>query len=535
MNRAVIYARYSSKNQNDYSIEAQITSCVQYADKHNMEIVNVYRDKAITAQTDRRPGFQQMIKDSYSAEFDYVIVWALDRFARNVKDAENNFDILLNNNVTVVSVTESFDNSPQGEFIRGLFNLWAQYYSKSLAVTVIRGMDQNVEYCYFNGGQVPFGYKSVPVNDGISNSKRPKKKLVVDEDLRHIVVEIFNRYADGETMKTIYEDLNARGIKTSSSAEFSRTSLNSILKNKRYTGVYIFNGTEVPNGIPSIIPEELFEKVQEKMKANKKAPARSLATEEYLLTGKLFCGECGELLTGTSGKSHTNAVYRYYSCKGAKSKSTDKCITKNIRKDVLEEIVLQKSKMFLTDENIDKIAKEIYSLGQELKESAEFKETEKLIKEKEKERKGLMTALKNCAGNDELAKDILAELEEVKAIQTTLEKKLTKLEKSVETLNYTEIVFFLTEIKNHCGHSFKHKKNLINTFVNKVVLNNDNLMIFLNSQKEPFVISNNEIEEALLFLNSGSGMSAQGAPMNAYPNHFLVNIWIGRTTIHRQD
>ena len=512
MTKAVIYARYSSKNQNDYSIEAQIASCVEYAENHNMEIVNIYRDRAITAQTDKRPGFQQMIKDSYSGKYDTLIVWALDRFARNVKDAENNFDILYNNNVTVVSVTENFDNSPQGEFIRGLFNLWAQYYSKSLAVNVKRGMDQNIEYCYFNGGQIPFGYKSVAVNDGISNSKRPKKKLVVDEDIRHIVVEIFNRYVDGETMKNICDDLNARGVKTGSSEKFSRTSLNSILKNKRYTGVYIFNGAEVPNGMPSIISEELFGKAQEKMDANKKAPARSLATEEYLLTGKLFCGECGELLTGISGKSHTNSVYRYYSCKGTKSKSSNKCIAKNIRKDVLEEIVLQKSKMFLTDENIDKIAKEIYNLGQQLKESTEFKETEKQIKEREKDRKGLMTALKNCAGNDELAKDILKELEEVKTIQTTLENKLTQLEKSVETLNPTEIVFFLTEIKKHCGYSFKHKKSLINTFVNKVVLNKNNLMIFLNSQKEPFIISDNEIEEALLFLNSGSCIGAQGAP-----------------------
>lgn len=512
MNKAVIYARYSSKNQNDYSIEAQITSCVQYADKHNMEIVNIYRDKAISARTESRPGFQQMIKDSYSGEFDIIIVWALDRFARNVKDAENNFDILLNNNVTVVSVTENFDNSPQGEFIRGLFNLWAQYYSKSLAVNVKRGMDQNTEYCYFNGGQVPFGYKAVPANDNISNSKRPKKKLVVNEDTRYIVEEIFNRYAEGETMKSICDDLNNRGILTSSSSQFSRTSLNSILKNKRYTGLYIFNGTEVPNGIPKIIDMDLFEKVQQKLVTNKMAPARSLAKEEYLLTGKLVCGECGKPMTGCSGKSHTQATYRYYTCKKESSGKYKNCVTKNIRKDVLEEIVLSKAKLFLTDENIDKIAKEIYSLAQELRVSPEFTETTRLIKENEKDRKGLMTALKNCAGNDELAKDILGELEQLKTIQANLERKLAKLEKSVETLNYSEIVFFLTEIRTHCGHSFKHKKSLINTFVNKVVLKNDSLAIFLNSQEEPFTISQNEIEEALLFINNSSSISAQGAP-----------------------
>ena len=475
MSKAVVYARYSSKNQNDYSIEAQIAACVEHAEKHNMEIVNIYRDKAISAKTENRPGFQKMIKDSYTGEFDTVIVWALDRFARNVKDAENYFDILSNNDVVVVSVTEKFDDSPQGEFIRGLYNLWAQFYSKSLAVNVNRGMKQNVQYCYFNGGQVPFGYKIVPANDGISNSKRPKKIYTVNEETRHIVEEIFSRYAAGDSMVSICNDLNARGILTSSNSKFTRTSLNSILKNKRYTGVYMFDGAEVPNGIPSIIDENLFERVQQKLIANKMAPARSWATEEYLLTGKLVCGECGKSLIGCSDRSHTQVTYRYYTCKKESDGSHKKCLTKNIRKDVLEEIVLSKAKLFLSDENIDKIAKEIYSLGQSLRDAPEFKDTEKLLRENEKSRKGLMTALRNCAGNDELAKDILAELTELKTVQANLESKLSKLKKSVETLTYDEIVFFLTEIKKYSGHSFKYKKALMDTFVNKVVLYNDKL------------------------------------------------------------
>ncbi len=82
----VIYARYSSDNQREESIEGQLRECQEYADKQGITIFGTYVDRAYSAKTDNRPEFQRMIKDSAKHLFDVVIVWKLDRFARNRYD-----------------------------------------------------------------------------------------------------------------------------------------------------------------------------------------------------------------------------------------------------------------------------------------------------------------------------------------------------------------------------------------------------------------------------------------------------------------
>ncbi len=84
---AVIYARYSSDNQREESIEGQIRECTAYAEKNGITVVKHYIDRALSAKTDNRPDFQQMIKDSEKRLFDIVLVWKLDRFARNRYDS----------------------------------------------------------------------------------------------------------------------------------------------------------------------------------------------------------------------------------------------------------------------------------------------------------------------------------------------------------------------------------------------------------------------------------------------------------------
>lgn len=86
---AVIYARYSSDNQREESIEGQIRECTAYAEKNGITVIKHYIDRAFSAKTDNRPEFQQMIKDSGKKLFDVVLVWKFDRFARNRFDSAN--------------------------------------------------------------------------------------------------------------------------------------------------------------------------------------------------------------------------------------------------------------------------------------------------------------------------------------------------------------------------------------------------------------------------------------------------------------
>ena len=105
--RAVIYARYSSDNQTESSIEGQLRECMEYATYNDIQIIGNYIDRAYSAKTDNRPEFQRMIKDSYKHAFDCIIVWKLDRFSRNRYDSAHYKALLRKNGVKVVSAKET--------------------------------------------------------------------------------------------------------------------------------------------------------------------------------------------------------------------------------------------------------------------------------------------------------------------------------------------------------------------------------------------------------------------------------------------
>ena len=111
---AVIYARYSSDNQREESIEGQIRECTAYAEKNGITVIKHYIDRAFSAKTDNRPEFQQMIKDSGKKLFDVVLVWKFDRFARNRFDSANYKMILKKNGVHLISVMEPIAEGSQG-------------------------------------------------------------------------------------------------------------------------------------------------------------------------------------------------------------------------------------------------------------------------------------------------------------------------------------------------------------------------------------------------------------------------------------
>ena len=112
--KGVIYARYSSDNQREESIEGQLRECKEYAERNGITILKTYVDRALSAKTDHRPDFQNMIKDSGKGLFDVVIVWKLDRFARNRYDSAHYKSVLRKNGVKVVSAKEAIAEDSTG-------------------------------------------------------------------------------------------------------------------------------------------------------------------------------------------------------------------------------------------------------------------------------------------------------------------------------------------------------------------------------------------------------------------------------------
>lgn len=124
--KAVIYARFSSEKQNEASIEGQLRECMQYAEYNDIQVVGNYIDRAFSAKTDNRPEFQRMIKDSYRHTFDCIIVWKLDRFARNRYDSAHYKALLKKNSVKVISAKETIAEGSEGILLESVLEGFEQ-------------------------------------------------------------------------------------------------------------------------------------------------------------------------------------------------------------------------------------------------------------------------------------------------------------------------------------------------------------------------------------------------------------------------
>lgn len=306
--KAVIYARYSCDNQREESIE-QLRECKAYLERQGMTFVRSYIDRAMSAKTDNRPEFQQMIKESAKGGFDAVVVWKLDRFARNRYDSAHYKGILRKNGVKVVSATEQISEGAEGIILESVLEGFAEYYSAELPEKVIRGMTENALKCQYNGGCVPVGYT-------IDENKRYQ----IDEQTAPFIRDAFEMYASGSMVKEIAAYLNNNGVLSSAKKPFTKTTVAAIFQNRKYIGEYKYCDVCVPDGVPRIVSDETFARVQERVAKNRYAPGRFVAKEEYLLTTKLICGDCGAYMIGESGTSRNGKTYHYYKCATAKKK-----------------------------------------------------------------------------------------------------------------------------------------------------------------------------------------------------------------------
>ena len=261
-----------------------------------------------------------MVKDSAKGLFDVIIVWKLDRFARNRYDSAHYKAQLRKYGVKVLSATENISDGPEGIILESMLEGMAEYYSAELSEKVIRGHTENALKCKYNGGTPTFGY--------IIDSERHYQ---IDPRTAPVVLEIFTRYDKGATMKGIMVWLNKAGVTTVRGKKVDLNFVAAVLHNRKYIGEYSYRHIVTPGGIPSIVPQDLFDRVQQKTAKNKKAPARHKAEDDYLLTTKLFCGTCKAFMAGKSGTSSTGTKYHCYRCVNTKKHKTCNAQHKSIK------------------------------------------------------------------------------------------------------------------------------------------------------------------------------------------------------------
>lgn len=290
----VIYARFSSERQRDESIEDQVRVCSDWAVGHGLTVVATYEDRAISGTSDGRPEFLRMIADARSGNFGTVVVYKLDRFARDRFDAAIYRKRLGDCGVELRSAMESIPDGPEGAILESVIDGFNEYYSRNLSQNVLRGMMGNAERCLVNGVRV-FGYRTAP--DGTYE---------VDEAEARLVRGMFERAASGSTRKEIVSWLNESGHRNTRGNRWQYNSVRLLLQSEKYRGVYSFNGVRVEGGMPRIVSDELWEAAQTTMREKPRQFA-------YLLAGKLYDAETGRAYRGTNGTSSNKRTYLYYS------------------------------------------------------------------------------------------------------------------------------------------------------------------------------------------------------------------------------
>ena len=482
--KAVIYARFSSHTQTEQSIEGQLRECYDYAKRHDLLIVDEYIDRALTGTHDKRPSFLRMIEDSKRKTFNYVLVYQLDRFARNRYDSANYKAKLKKNGVRVLSAKENITEDASGILIEGVLESMAEYYSAELSQKVKRGIKESLSKGYFLGGYTLFGYDIVDKRWTINSIEAP------------IVKDMFERYKNGEKAQSIVDRLNAMGIHNKTGAKFTVNSFAKIIRNSKYMGVVINNETKYTNVVPAIVDEQTFITCNRIMDNQRHKQKTTKEHSPYILSGKLFCGNCGTLMTADDGTSHTGKVYRYYKCFNRK-RNKNACNKTAITKDKLEDIVFSKTiEYILQPQVIDQLALAVTEkFNKGLEKSNELALLEKEHKNVQKALNGFLTAIAQGIIT-KLTKDKLLELEQQ---NTLLEDKIAVAKaRQIQPLNYEQVKAFLYYFANKQYTNDEAKNEFFNSFLYRVVLFDDKVYIFYNTSPQTptkFKLDKDELDE----------------------------------------
>ena len=458
MKTAVIYARYSSDSQTEQSIDGQLRVCQDYAKSHDIVILNTYIDRAMTGTNDNRPDFQRMIKDSNRREWNYVIVYKFDRFSRNKYETAMHKKTLKDNGTKVISATEFVPDTPEGIIFESMLEGYAEYYSAELSQKIRRGNNESRRKGNLTGGKIPYGYKNVD-----------KKAVIVPEEA-DVVRYIYKRYSIGVFVKDIISNLTAKGI-LYNGKPFVRNTVYKILKNERYSGIYHYNGEVFDNIYPQIVDTETFNVVRSKVMNNQYGKRSDDIT--YLLKDKIKCGYCGMSITGDNGTSRQGERKYYYKCRGRKHKLND-CHKQAIRKDVLENIVLESV--------IEQIQKTNYleyivnSVMQEQERQAQANIVLNLLLKEQRQTENAIQNIMTAIENGGTTNTVIKRMRELETRQSELEKQIA-IEKSKTAVLLTE-----TQIREFYVQALKlEPKLLINYIVKQVILFDDKIQIQFNS------------------------------------------------------
>lgn len=489
--RAAAYARFSSDMQREESIDAQVRAIREFADRNGYTLVKIYADRGISGTTDQRPEFQNMIQDAMDGRFQAVIVHKLDRFARDRALSAIYRRELTNSGVELISVLEKFNDGPESILLESVIEGYNEYYSKNLRREVMKGLKENALTCRHTGGTPCLGYDVDPTT----------KKLVINPYEAEAVKTIFKMYLENEGYTKIIEALNQKGYRTKRGAAFGKNSLYEILRNEKYTGTFIYNKSvsknangkfnrhkskddseiiRVEGGLPAIIGKEDFIAVQKKMEERKRRTAAFTAKQEYLLSGKIVCGECGSAFAGSSRRANpTHPIYISYRC--TKKNGAIKCKNPEIQRDRLEGAVLRMLSECIFDETRLPGLLQDYNAYAAKKNTALNTEIDALKRQLGEIDKGIRNIVKVVEQTGSAAlSERLAGLETEKAsITAALDEAKLRLSDNTVSINGLRSAFRKAK-KMLADGTLKNRAAIIERYVKKITVYKDKIVIEFN-------------------------------------------------------
>ena len=347
--RVAIYARKSAEDDKQTSIPTQIGVCEKFVDDYKDLLQVKYKfseDDASGMQSYNRSEYLKMMDLAEKQEIDVIIVVKFDRLARDLADMATAIKLLNLYGCHLIAGDDvSNAKTPAGEFMRSILFAQNQYHARRVASDVMATECHNAKNGLTAGGAPPFGLKIVDKRFEINHNEAPAVKLMFE------MVDKGHSYAD------IINELERLGYTTRKNTAFTYTTINSMLRNDKYYGTYVYNRKggkrkrdrvlieefdEVRNSkaIPPIISKKLFDSVQNILDGRKVIRPKSNSYSQFILTGLLFCKNCGSPMSGTTNTGGTSGKRRrIYTCPNHHSKRGKTCITKALNAEYIEQAV----------------------------------------------------------------------------------------------------------------------------------------------------------------------------------------------------
>ena len=502
MKKAVIYARFSCSNQTEQSIDGQLRVCRDYAKRNDILIVGQYIDRAKSGTTDARPSFQQMINDSAKNDWDYVLVYKLDRFSRDKYDTAIYKKKLKDNGIKVISATENIPDTPEAIIFESVIEGFAQYYSAELSQKVKRGLNESYLKGLFTGGTQLLGYDLID------------KKNYINEYEKNIVIEIFQKFADGYNALEIAQSLKKRNILNKNGKEISDKVIYKMLANPKYNGRAIHDGVTYTNIYPKIVDDELWAKVEDIHIRNRIRRGVNYANSPFILTGRLTCGECGTHMIGVGSTNKVGKRYHYYSCRA--HGYNKKCPNKVIPKDWLEGIVLEATyKLFKDIGLMERIVEYECDL---LNNSVEDENTLIVLEKQRDIVQKQLENVTNAISNGVLTDSVLDTLRQHETKLNELNEAINKERIKIETQITPEQVtsYIETAMLGDSEETLHFKKKIVKNHIKEIVIYKDKIVItyYLTTPTTPDRDSSDKIGDVEIYTDEAAYEKAASFSFN---------------------